>query len=100
MYIFLITSLIIILSILLISSIILNVLLWKSAERQMELNEIYLKWISNFRSLTFKTYSHMKLLDDNHMFEKDDDVGIAFKNMVEIIKDLNDKTEEEITDNE
>lgn len=85
-----------ILLVLLTVSVIGNILFWKAAERQMALNELYVNWISEWRSLVFKTYTHMKLLDEKQMFEKDDDVGIIFQDMNELIENLNDKTEENI----
>lgn len=85
---------IVILSVLLTSSIILNILLWKAGERQMAVNDIYANWISKWRIEVFKTWAHMKMIDDKQMFEKDDDVGVVFRNMSMIIKSLNDRTEE------
>ena len=86
---------------LLTTSIIVNVLLWKAGERQMKISELYskeidtyTKWISDWRIQVFKTYSHMKMLDDKEIFSKDDEVGVVFKEMIELIKSLNDKTEE------
>ena len=34
------------------------------------------------------------MLDEKQMFEKDDDVGVVFQEMMLLIKSLNDKTEE------
>jgi len=86
--------LIIILNIFLIISIICNILLWKAGEKQMIINEIYIEWISDWKSFVFKTYAHMKFLDEKQIFEKDDEVGIVFQNMTDLIKNLNEKTEE------
>jgi len=85
---------IVILSLLLISSVIINVLLWKAGTRQLTINEIYTNWISDWREQVFKIWAHMKMLDDKQMFEKDDDVGIVFQDMKLLIKSLNDITEE------
>jgi hypothetical protein len=86
--------LVILLSTLLITSIVINILLWRVGERQLFINEIYEEWISDWRQQVFKTWAHMKLLDDKQMFEKDDEVGIVFEDMKSLIQDLNDKTEE------
>jgi hypothetical protein len=86
--------LVILLSVLLTVSIIANVLLWRAGERQLEINEIYSNWISEWREQVFKTWAHMKLLDDKQMFEKDDDVGVVFQEMMFLIKSINDRTEE------
>lgn len=81
-------------------SIIGNILLWKAGERQLAINELYTNWITEWRSMIFKTYGHMKLLDDKQMFEKDDEVGVVFQDMNQLIKSLNDKTEETINERE
>ena len=36
----------------------------------------------------------MKMLDEKQMFEKDDEVGIVFQDMRDLIRSLNDRTEE------
>ncbi len=81
--------------ILLIASVIGNILLYKAGTRQLIMNEIYEKWISEWRQEVFKMWSHMKFLDDKQMFEKDDEVGIVFQDMKMLLKSLNDKIEEE-----
>lgn len=91
-------ALVILLSVLLIASIIGNVLLWKAGERQLVINELYAKWIAEWRAFVFKTHAHMKLLDEKQMFEKDDEVGVVFQEMQQLIQSLNDKTEEETTE--
>jgi len=86
--------LVILLSVLLSASIIANVLLWKAGERQLVINEMYTNWISDWRAQVFKVWAHMKMLDEKQMFEKDDEVGIVFQDMMLLIKSLNDRTEE------
>lgn len=91
----------ILLSICLTASIIVNVLLYKAGVRQLTVNELLeedndflQKWIEEFKADVLKTYAHMKLLDDKQMFEKDDDVGIVFRDMMELIQKLNERTQE------
>lgn len=91
----------ILLSICLTASIIVNVLLYKAGVRQLTVNELLeedndflQKWIEEFKADVLKTYAHMKLLDDKQMFEKDDDVGIVFQDMMELIQKLNERTQE------
>jgi len=86
--------LVILLSVLLTASVVVNVLLWRAGERQLVINEIYANWISDWREQVFKVWAHMKLLDDKQMFEKDDDVGVVFQDMKILIQSLNDRTEE------
>jgi hypothetical protein len=80
--------------VLLTISIVLNILFWKAGERQLVINAIYSGWISDWRVQVFKTWDHMKMLDERQMFEKDDEVGIVFQDMKDLIQSLNDRTEE------
>lgn len=91
----------ILLSICLIASIVVNVLLYKAGVRQLTVNELLeedsvllQKWVEEFKADVLKTFAHMKLLDDKQMFEKDDDVGIVFRDMMELIQKLNERTQE------
>jgi hypothetical protein len=91
----------ILLSICLIASIVVNVLLYKAGIRQLNTNEILeednqllKEWISDFRVDVLKTNAHMQMLDDKQMFSKDDDVGIVFRDIMELIQSLNERTQE------
>jgi hypothetical protein len=86
--------LVILLSVLLTASIVFNFLLWKAGERQLVINELYSRWIADWRGQVLKTWIHMKMLDEKQMFEKDDEVGIVFQDMRDLIRSLNDRTEE------
>ena len=85
---------VILLSVLSTASIVANFLLWKTAERHLETSELYANWISDWREYVFKTWVHMKMLDEKQMFEKDDEVGVIFEDMKALIESLNDRTEE------
>ena len=76
------------------ASIIANFLLWKAGERQMAINDVYANWISEWRTQVFKTWVHIKMLDEKQLFEKDDEVGVVFQDMMALIQSLNDRTEE------
>ena len=78
-------------SLFLISSIFLNLVLFKKAELQLNRAEIYELWIQEFQKDVENVYKNIKSIDDRNMFEKDDDVGIIFKEMVNIIKKLNSR---------
>lgn len=98
---------VILLSVLLTASIIGIVLLWKAGERLMITNDLlgqerdrYVEWISDWRGQVLKTWAHMQMLDDKQMFEKDDEVGIVFRDVKELIQSLNDKIQEETTEKE
>ena len=85
---------VILLSVLLTASVIANFLLWKAGVRQLKVNDLYENWIAEWRAEVFKTWMHMKLLDEKQMFEKDDEVGVVFQDMMTLIQSLNDRTEE------
>ena len=85
---------VILLSVLLTASIVANILLLKAGERQLAINELYESWISDWRAQVFKTWTHMKMLDEKEMFSKDDEVGVVFQDMKELVEELNDRTEE------
>jgi hypothetical protein len=96
---------VILLSVLLTASIIGIILLWKAGERQLFINDVlnenvvkYESWISDWRAQVLRTWAHMKMLDDKQMFEKDDDVGVVFQEMKTIIQSLNDRIQEETTE--
>lgn len=75
-------------------SIVINILLYKAALRQLNLAQLYERWILEFKGNVLHTHEHMKAIDNLQMFEKDDDVGSVFKEMVELISKLNDRTQE------
>jgi len=85
---------VILLSVLLTASIIANFLLWRAGERQLAINDVYVNWISEWRTEVFKTWVHIKMLDEKQLFEKDDEVGVVFQDMMALIQSLNDRTEE------
>ncbi len=85
---------VILLLVLLTGSIIANILLFKAGNRQLELNELYESWISEWRSQVLKTWVNLKLLDEKQIFEKDDEVGVVFQDMITLIESLKDRTEE------
>ena len=86
--------LVILLSVLLTASVVANFLIWKAAERQLVINDLYSDWITDWRKQVFKTWVHIKMLDEKQIFEKDDEVGVVFQDMKDLIKSLNDRTEE------
>ena len=85
---------IVLLSILLGVSVILNIALAKIVKAQLKKVEIYEGWIVDFQNDVDNTFSHMKTLDDRQIFEKDDEVGVVFQDMVNLIDKLNERTTE------
>ena len=86
---------IIIIIILFVISLVLNIFLLTSLKINLKKIEIYESWILNYREIVKETYMSLKKVDDKEIFEKDDDVGAAFSNIMEIIQDLQEKTHEE-----
>lgn len=84
----------VLLSILLITSIIINILLYRAAQNHLNKNDIYEKWIQDFRRNVLDVYVNIKDMDQQEIFSKDDEVGIVFQDMVQIIEKLNEITQE------
>lgn len=90
---------VIVLSVLSIASLTANVLFYKAADRQLERGDLYEQLYSTFvadaKEQTLQTYLKMKQLDDKQIFSKDDDVGVAFREILDLLQKLNEATQEE-----
>lgn len=94
----------VVLSVALLASLITNILLWKAGERQMikadEYESMYADIVLKTKNRVLETYLQMKQLDNVNgnegVFSKDDEVGIAFRQMLEILEEFNKLTEEDI----
>jgi hypothetical protein len=53
--------------------------------------EVYEEWTEMFREEINQMYRRLKEVDDRNLFEKDDDVGATFSDIVRICKEFNDK---------
>lgn len=51
---------------------------------------IYERWVEKFRNRIGTIYADLKTVDDKNLFEKDDDVGFVFSEMLRVVKDFND----------
>lgn len=76
--------------VLLLISLTVNIFLLISLKRAFNQIDILEEWLIEFKLLINNTYKKLKNIDERGMFEKDDDVGIVFKNIIEII-DLTNK---------
>lgn len=54
------------------------------------------QWVVDFRKLVSNVYKKLKSVDERGMFEKDDDVGFLFQEMLNIVQECNKR----ITDND
>lgn len=61
-----------------------------------KLNNDLGKWVIDFRKLVSNVYKKLKSVDERGIFEKDDDVGFLFQEMLNIIDECNKR----ITDND
>ena len=52
--------------------------------------------LDEFSKDVVATYQHIKRIDDKQQFEKDDEVGSIFQDMVQIIEKFNEKTQEQL----
>jgi hypothetical protein len=85
---------IVFLSICLIVSIVINNLLYKAAQIQLRKSRIYENWIFDLKADVQETFFQMQDLDQRQMFEKDDDVGVLFQSVKDLITHLNERTQE------
>ena len=53
--------------------------------------EVYESWLDMFRTEIDDVYKRIKAVDDRNLFEKDDDVGFVFSEIVRITKEFDEK---------
>lgn len=51
--------------------------------------ETYENWIDLFRSEIDSIYHRLKMVDDQNLFEKDDDVGFVFSEILRVTEEFN-----------
>lgn len=87
----------------LIISLGLNVAAYIGIKRLFSKNEIYEKWILEFKTDLIDTLTKMRAIDKQGTFatsmntegtfESDDQVGQIFKDLLDLIEKLNDRTD-------
>ena len=82
------TILLIVVSVLLVSSIVVNAVLWKGVNNVLARNEAFEKILSEFYSQVTITIHNMRVLDEKRMFQEDDEVGQIFSQLVDAVNDL------------
>jgi hypothetical protein len=89
----------VVLGVFLITSLAANILLWIAGNRQLNRADLYEQMYNNIvpvmKRRIMKTYVEMKQLDDKEIFSKDDEVGVSFKELLDILQELNQLTQEE-----
>ncbi len=78
---------------LLTASICVNIFLGYALDINLDKIETYQNWFLDIKKEVSVTYSKLKDLDDKQMFEKDDDVGFVFSEIVKLIEKLKERTE-------
>jgi cell division protein FtsL len=85
----------------LVLSILINIFLYKALSVQLKKIKTYEQlvvdsdeWIESVRNAIRVTYIHMKNLDDKNIFIKDDEVGVVFSELLNLLKRLNDRIEQ------
>lgn len=77
---------VLILSIICFLSLVINILSFIALKKGLEREQKYQKWINDFKDKTTFVYDEMKNIDDKQMFEKDDEVGVIFHGIKDIIE--------------
>jgi hypothetical protein len=81
----------IILTVTLTISIAVNVALGVAISKGIEREKIYADWIIKFRNRVEEIYRELKSIDEKHIFEKDDEVGVVFSELVNVMKEFDDE---------
>jgi hypothetical protein len=58
-------------------------------------NRIYEEWVISTRDSINELHENIQELDSRQLFEKDDDVGVIYEGIKDLIVDLNEKISEE-----
>ncbi len=51
----------------------------------------YESWLKKYRTKVEDVYGQLKSVDDRNLFEKDDDVGFVFSELVRIMKEFDEE---------
>jgi hypothetical protein len=88
----------------LVISILVNIVLARAFIVASYRIGVYEEWILTFQKNVKDTFRQLRYIDEKEIFERDDEVGFVFSNIVSIIDDLKEKTyaetEEERKENE
>ncbi len=82
--------LILLLSIIAIETTLIGVLAYAAFNLNRK-NEVYESWLARFRSRLDETYAQLKSVDERNLFEKDDDVGFVFSELIRIMKEFDEE---------
>lgn len=68
----------------------------KALVKKDEINALHQQWIIDIREDVNYVYKKIKTLDDKQIFQKDDEVGVVFTDMVNLITKLNERVVDEV----
>ena len=83
---------IIILAVILTVSICVNIYFFIKMNDLLDLIETMENWTIQYKNLVENTYRRLKELDEKQIFEKDDEVGFVFSEMVKLIEFIKEKS--------
>ena len=58
----------------------------------LDIIETMQQWNDQYKNLVVNTYRKLKEIDDKQIFEKDDDVGFVFSEIVTLIEFIKEKS--------
>ena len=82
----------------LLTSLILNIFLLVALKKSFVQIDTLETWLLEFKLLVKNTYNKLKFVDDRFIFEKDDDVGFLFTDLLNIIKLTNKRIQTDDND--
>jgi len=83
----------------LLISLVTNIFLFVSLRRAFFTIDVLELWLVDFKGLVNNVYKKLKDIDNRGIFEKDDDVGFMFSDIVSIIKITNERINDDDSDN-
>ena len=82
----------------LLTSLILNIFLLVALKKSFVQIDTLETWLLEFKLLVKNTYNKLKFVDDRRIFEKDDNVGFLFTDLLNIIKLTNKRIQTDDND--
>jgi hypothetical protein len=83
---------IIILSVVLSASLCFNFYFFVKMNELIDAIESIQEWTNQYRLLIENTYRKLREIDEKQIFQKDDDVGFVFSEIVKLIEFIKDKS--------
>ena len=82
----------------LLLSTMLNIFLVVSLKKAFTQIDLLESWLIDFKALVKNTYNKLKSIDDRGIFVKDDDVGVLFTDLLNIIDIANKRIQTDDND--